>query len=470
MRKVAKAVHTDGSQMSTSAMESAQDKIPLSYWVTQRETVLTRSNLLIAAALSIAALLMIASFDRLYGINIWQPSSAPHYLYQAEAFLHERWNIAMTSQSPDVISLHGLHYIIYPPFPAIAMLPFVAIWGLNTSDVAFTAIVAALGVGALFLVFEQARANALTSRPWTEHALMTIFLFFGSIYWWLSLGGRVWFTAQIVCVVCTLIGLLLALRRHFFAAALMLMLAFFSRPTALFGYIFLLALAWENAGLDPQLRRFIASVVHAIRRRDARLIETDAIPWRRVAPVLAALALLITLFALRNIMLFGSPLETGYDLLIQQRYLQIHYGQFSLSYVPANVVANFFNFPLVTFPNGPWDTRPVIDMSNRDMSISVFITTPLFLFLFWRNQTWSVLRVALWVTITLVVIETLLFNASGWQQFGARYLFDGYPFAFLLLALNETRIDWRFMALGVLGVLINSAGAIQFWAHLLLAV
>jgi hypothetical protein len=62
-----------------------------------------------------------------------------------------------------------------------------------------------------------------------------------------------------------------------------------------------------------------------------------------------------------------------------------------------------------------------------------------------------------------MVIAILLFHAAGWYQFGARYLFDAYPFAFLLLALTDARVDWRFAALGYFGVLINILGAYQFW-------
>jgi hypothetical protein len=59
----------------------------------------------------------------------------------------------------------------------------------------------------------------------------------------------------------------------------------------------------------------------------------------------------------------------------------------------------------------------------------------------------------------------LLFHASGWYQFGARYLFDGYAYAFLLLALTDVRVDWRFALLGILGVIINVLGAHQFWSN-----
>lgn len=458
------AIPSESSGWTADGMATTQKRATLQQAATQTESVLTRRNLVISVALFALALIAIALFDHHYHINLLQPSHSPHFVYQAQALLQGHWDIALPLSATDVILLHGKHYIIYPPFPAIALMPFVAIWGLQTSDVLFTAVVAALGVSFLYLMFEQARANGLTTRPWLHHALMTLLLFFGSIYWWLSLGGSVWFTAQILCVVSTLIGLFLGLRRKYFAASLLLMCAFFSRPTAIFGFIFLLALAWDDAGLDPHLARFLTAPMRALRERSLRAIELAAIPWRRLAPVLATIALLFALYGVHNALIFGSPFETGYDILMRQRYPQIHYGQFSWRYVPANIIANFFNFPIVKF-SGPWDLRPTIDMTNGDMSISVFLTTPLFLLLFWKNRTRSVLRGALWLTIIFVVIEVLFFNASGWAQFGARYLFDGYPYAFLLLALNDTPFDWRFVALGLLGVGINMLGAIAFWAH-----
>jgi hypothetical protein len=72
-----------------------------------------------------------------------------------------------------------------------------------------------------------------------------------------------------------------------------------------------------------------------------------------------------------------------------------------------------------------------------------------------------------------MVLAILPFHEAGWFQFGARYLFDGYPYAFLLLMLNEMpiargqgkgrRVDWRILALGLLGICINIMGAIEVW-------
>lgn len=428
------------------------------------EEVLTRVNLVRALGLFILALGAIFSFQHHYSLPIGGQSSAPHFVYQAQAFLHGRLSISLTPSVTDVVVIGGKYYIIYPPFPAIALMPFVAIFGTATSDILFTSVVSVLGLPLLYLTLEQAQVYAAKPRVWWGNALISLLFFFGSINLWLSLGGRVWFTAQIVCTTCEFAALLLALRRHYVWASVLLMCAFFSRATAVFGFLFIAYLAFEDTGRDPHLLTVLRSGVSVIRRRATVQMAWREVPWRRLIGVVAVVALTFGLYILHNIAEFGSPLESGYNIITQQRYPQITNGAFSLHYVKANIIANFFNFPRVMF-SGPFDRHPVIDMLNHGISVGVFFTTPLFLYLFWKNRQYNPARIVLWGVIALVVAETLLFNASGWYQFGARYLFDGYPYVFLLLALNEFDIDWRFVSLGLVSVVINLLGAIQFWTN-----
>jgi hypothetical protein len=417
--------------------------------------VFGRRNLAVAIILFVVALVLLWAFEVRFGIRITGVSNAPHFIYQAESFLHGRWDLDLGPRVTDIVVLGGKDYIVYPPFPALLLLPFVAIFGLATSDILFTTVLSALNLPLLYLLLEQVRANGLTRRPWPENLLLSLFFFYGSINLWLSLGGRMWFTAQVVCVTCTLLSLLLAFRRHFAWSAVLLGCAFFSRATVLLGFPFLAYLAWQDAGTQRLLERFVASL-------RARQLEWQAVPWRRLLPVAAVTSVVLILFMARNALLFGSPFESGYDILIHQRYPVVTTGPFNIRYVPVNLVANFFTFPRINF-TGPFDRHPVFDMLNGGVAVSVFITTPLLLFLFWRNQHFSALRAALWGTLGLVVAAVLLFHAAGWYQFGARYLYDGYPYAFLLLALNEMRVDWRFALLGLVAIPINAAGAHQFW-------
>ncbi|HEY7985216.1 MAG TPA: hypothetical protein VID73_13650, partial [Ktedonobacterales bacterium] len=392
-------------------------------------------------------------------------SNAAHFLFQAQSLLHGRLDIAMPASVVDVVVVHGKHYIVYPPLPAILMMPGVAIWGLHFSDVMFTLIFSALNLPLLFFLFEQARADGLTRRGTNENVFIALLLYFGSINVWLSVGGKMWFTAHIICLTFTLGSLLLALRRQFTWSAVLLACAFFSRATALFGFPLLVYLAWQDGGAGTDLQRFLTSL-------RARVPDWSAMPWRRILPVVGVAAAMLALFMVRNYAIFGSPLESGYSVLIHQRYPVVKDGPFSLKYIPANILSNFFDTPNITF-TGPFDRHPTIWMLNGGVGISIFATTPLFLYLFWRNRTFSWLRAALWVTIGFVVAAVLLFHAAGWYQFGARYLFDGYPFMFLLFVANETKVvvggrrpnavDWRILALGLLGIAVNLLGAHAFW-------
>lgn len=440
---------------SESAANPASTGAPTTSLSTLDQPTFCRRNLIAAVVLFAAGLLSVWWFEWRFQIGHLGVSNAPHFVYQAEAFLHGHWNISLPRSVVDVVVINGKNYTIYPPFPALLMLPFVAIWGTNTSDVLFTAICSAIILSLLFLLFEQVRENGLTKRNWLENVCIALVCYFGSITLWLSLGGRLWFTAHIVAVMMTVLSLLLAFRRHFTWSAVALGCAFFSRGTLLVGFPFLLYLAWDDVGRHRALGRFAQSVLR-------RAPDWRAIPWQRLAGPLAVTVAIAVLYLARNEYLFGSPLESGYTIIIHQRYPGVTDGVFNVKYVPSNFIANFFSFPRVIFQS-PYDRHPYIDMINGGYGSSVFFTTPLFLFLFYRNGQRSALRIALWLLLGVFTAQILLFHATGWLQFGARYLFEAYPYAFLLLVLNEVRLDWRFAVLGLLGVIINIAGAYAFW-------
>lgn len=411
-----------------------------------------------AGGLFFVALLSLLAFQSSFHIAHFGTSSAPHFVYQADAFLHGRWNINLPADVTDVVAINGKNYIIYPLFPALVFVPFVAIWGLATSDIFFTVVCSAISLSLLYLLFEQVRANGLTRRNWLENACIAALCYYGSITLWLSVGGEIWLTAHIVAVMMTLLSLLLGFRRHYTWSALALAGAFFSRGTLLAGFPLMLYLAWEDGGQPQLLPRFVRSLW---RRRP----DWSAVPWRRLAGPVAVTVAAAALYLAHNALLFGSPLESGYTFNIQQHYPEITQGVFNIAYVPGNIVLNFLSFPRVVM-QGPFDRHPVVDMLNGGYGISVFFTTPLFLLLFSRNRTFSWLRAALWITIGLIVVQVLFFAAAGWLQFGARYLYEAYPYGFLLLVLNEVRLDWRFAVLGVLGIAFNELGALQFWTGL----
>src|SRR5262245_5422422 len=104
---------------AAQAKETAHDSVP----------VFGRRNLIVMAVLFIVALSVALLVEWVSGANILRISAQPQYIYQAESFLHGRWDLDMPAWWTDIVVLHGKHYIVYPPFPALLMMPFVAIWG-----------------------------------------------------------------------------------------------------------------------------------------------------------------------------------------------------------------------------------------------------------------------------------------------------------------------------------------------------
>jgi len=388
------------------------------------------------------------------GINPFGSSASNHFVYQAESLLHGHLDIPHFTQT-DIILVNGKHYIVYPPFPAILMMPFVAIFGLQFSDIFFTQVLSALNIVLLFWLLECLRLSGRSRRTFQQNFALCIFFFFGTINFYLSLGGTMWFTAHIVAATCTLCFLLFAFKRRYALASFCLGCAFLTRAPALVGVLLLFYLLLEERTGVNTLRSMLKGLSN--------------LTWRQVRLALAPLAAFLLLFLLRDTLAFGSPWQTGYPLLVQQLYPEVHYGVISPHYIWPDLVANFLSFPSFTYRDA-FDISPNLDILQGGIGLSVFATTPLFLFLFFsRNRQPSALLKALWLIIGLVIVATLLYHAAGWFQFGSRYLFEGYPYAFLLLALSEIEMDWRFYLLGLFGVIINFIGAQAFWTTLLAA-
>jgi hypothetical protein len=415
-----------------------------------------RRTLVLAVLLFCFALLILLLTSLKLHINPFGHSDSNHFVYQAQSLLHGRLDIPdhlASGNTTDIILVNSKHYIVYPPFPALVMMPFVAIFGLDMSDIFFTQVCSALNVALLFWLLERLRSSGRSRRAFQHNFALALFFFVGSINFFLSLGGTMWFTAHIVATTCTLGFLLCAFNRRYVWAALCLGCAFLTRAPALIGLPVLLYLLLEQESGADSLKAWLAAL------RERRL------PWKKLALALAPLAAVLLLFFLRNALAFGSPLESGYTFLVQQKYPEVRYGVVGLHYLWPDFVANFLSFPSFTFRDA-FDISPQADLLRDGIGLSVFATTPLFLFLFFtRNRAPSPLRRVLWVSIGLLVGATLLYHAAGWFQFGARYLFEGYIYAFVLLALSEIEMGWRFYLLGMAGMLINLLGAQAFWGN-----
>ena len=131
-----------------------------------------------------------------------------HFVWQASAFLEGqaaiRYLVAPTATTPGndffqdvlpVASTDGTRRLVpFPPLPAILLMPFVWLWGLNTDGQLIFAILGALDVGLAWWV-----VGKLPIRFGVRVAA-TIFFGFGTVFWYTAQIGTTWYQAHVLAV------------------------------------------------------------------------------------------------------------------------------------------------------------------------------------------------------------------------------------------------------------------------------
>lgn len=371
------------------------------------------------------------------------------FFYLADAFLHGRTWLDFRpggGNSNDVILIGERAYVPFAPFPAVALMPLVAVTGPVVADQVesgVNALLAASGVGLCWWFLGRIGVASLRDRLW----LAVLFGFSTQILWVTTRGG-VWHTGHLVATILTFACLLeLYGSRRAWLIGLLAGAAFMTRAPLAFAipaYAFLLAPAGM---LDPR----------------GRLTELGALirglPWRTwVALAVGVLPALVGFFAYNQIR-FGTPLESGYALATLPEWLeaQRRQGLFALVHVPMNL-----DYFLVHLPR-PID-RPPFFMPDG-LGMSVLLTSPGLLFAF--RAAWSRREVrGLWLAALLVLVPTLLYYGGGWLQYGYRYFLDSVPFVIALCgiaAVDRGGVGWGWRALIVAGTVVMAVGV--YWAY-----
>jgi hypothetical protein len=341
--------------------------------------------------------------------------------------------------SPDQIaSRSSIRYVSFPPFPAVLMAPFVAIWGLAFNDVLFNALWAGLNPMLLFLLLRHLRTSGLSRRTQIDDLWLTALFGVGSVYYFCSVVGQVWFSAQIVAVTLSIAFVWASLGgRRPMLAGLFVALGFATRPPWLVLPLFFAEVIRANGGWA------------ALRTREARIALAKA-TLRFSLPIAVVGAILAVL----NVARFGNPFEFGHKFLaVQWQERMFRYGLFNYHFLSRNLAAALILLPRVM------DHAPYVKISQHGMSM--LVTTPNLAYTV-LPQAPSPLRRALWVTLLTTALPSLLYHSSGYVQFGYRYSLDYIVFFMVLLAISSRPLTKVFKGLVLFSFVVNLFLAITF--------
>ena len=373
-----------------------------------------------------------------------------HFAVLAECWLDGRLDLGGPpppyAQNNDFASFGGKWFVTFPPFPAVLMLPLVAWAGKATEvqDGQFMLWLAGIGPAALFLVLEKLRRMELMVHGRLVSLLFSGIFAFGSVYFFTALQGTVWFAAHVVAVGLTCFYALFALdAERPLLAGLMLGLAFATRSPLIFAFPLF---------LGEVLRRHCSAQTQG--NWLARL-ELKKVLFKLVVfglPVLVVVFLMLW----HNHARFGDGFEFGYrHLTVGWQGRMQKWGLFNYHFLGRNLAVVLTGLPFI--PNPPTD----VPFQINHHGLALWITTPLYLWLLWPKR-WSGTQLSLGLTTLLVAVPTLLYQNTGWMQFGYRFSNDYAPFLICLLALGGYRLGKLFWTAVLWSVVANTFGAATF--------
>ncbi len=377
-----------------------------------------------------------------------------HFALLADAWRHGRLDLGgrppLYTGNNDFSQINGKWYVVFPPFPALLLLPLVALARApeRVHDGEFFLALAGIAPAVLFLALEKLRRFGRAEISERASIGLSLLFAFGTVYFFSAEQGTVWYAAHVVGAVLAACYLLFALEAERpWLAGLALGLGFATRTPLLFAAPLFVLEAVRTSSAPEAFRELDAKALWASldRPRFVRSLLAFA------TPVLVVLALTF----LHNQRRFGDAFEVGYQYLgvVWQRRM-LKWGLFDYHYLAKNLGVVLTSLPY-RLQGGP------VPFQINLHGLALWVTTPVYLWLLWPRRKLAP-HLALWLTVACVALPTLFYQNTGWLQFGYRFSNDYAVFLIALLAIGGYRFGRAFLVLAAAAVLVNAFGAATF--------
>jgi hypothetical protein len=425
-----------------------------------------KRRVLLAAAIYVVCAIVFASVAGPQRLTEHTPFN--HYAHLADAWLHGRQDLRngepRYAGGNDFAHFEGKVYISFPPFPAVLMLPLVALAGApeNFSDGQFVIWLGGIGPAVLFLALEKLRRSERSPRSELENVALALLFAFGSVYFFTAVQGTVWFAAHVVAVGLLALFALFALdaERPILAGAMMGCL-FLTRPQCL-----LCSVLFVFEAIRVSCNNQLAVEGTLLDRIKATWDAVDkGAFWRRIGAFAVPVAMCLAVASYMNYTRFHDPSPSAFGhehltVVWQQRMAK--WGLFSYHYLPKNLGVLLTILPW--FPPRELARQPGVPAFQiNEHGLALWFTTPLYFWLLWpRNQGRGFLHSTLWLAAIGPMLLDLFYQNSGWRQFGYRFSNDYAPLLFLLLAIGGRRFGPMFKIAAAWSLAVNFFGALSF--------
>ncbi len=370
--------------------------------------------------------------------------NTPKYAYfnnLAASLLQGKLFLVNPPATGDLVFFNGHWFLPAPPFPAILLMPFIAILGIQAiNTTTFSLALAATSALIVYLILNHLIQTGWIKLSRSGAIWLTALFSFGTMYWFLSLDSRLWFFSQVVTVLFSGLAFLSVLKKGspwitgFFLAAAVL-----CRPNLFVLWPALLAIAIQiNANSQKKV-----NWEHILRWGISSAI-----------PVIVGVGLLLYYNYLR----FGNFLDFEYGNLQGGPWVLKNvqeYGLFSPHFMAYNLYYMLVAPPPLSAACGYYLTR--------GWGMSMFATTPAIIYVF-RKFKISWWTCGCWCSILLAIIVLCMYSNNGAVQYGYRYMLDFTIPMIMLIAYNAgERISAPLKAFIIASIFINFYGALSWF-------
>jgi len=370
----------------------------------------------------------------------WNTPDGNYFNFLAFSFLHGKLFLINPPSTGDLIPYNGHWFVAYAPFPAVLMLPFIAIQGINAfNTTTFSLVLAAMAAVVIYLILTQLKQISWIKLSLPGNIWLTAFFSFGTVYWYLSLDSRGWMLSQVVAVLfCTLAFLFTLKQRPAWVVGICLAAAMLSRPN-----IFTL---WPA----------LAAITIQFNSKEGKTNWRYIFRWGLLSAI--PLVLGVGLLLYYNFLRFGNPFDFKYAAVNGASWITQgaqKYGVFSTHFMLDNLYWMFLALP-------PLTTECAFFLT-RGWGMSMFFTSPAILYLARKSKpNWWIC--GCWCSIVLSIILLSMYSNNGALQYGYRYMMDFMIPIIMLIAYNAgNQISSFLKALIIASIFVNYYGTLSWF-------
>lgn len=349
-----------------------------------------------------------------------------HFVVLADAFLHG--HLYVSNILTELAPWGGHYFVVYPPMPAILLIPFVAIFGTDFYQPLLSILLGAVNVSLAYIVLLKLFKSVKLSL-W-----VSVLYAFGTIQWYHAEVGSSWYVAHIVALFFLWLSFLeLVTKQRLFLIGLFIGGAYLARLPTILAAVFIFVYLHQKF-LRYQEKKIVLNI------RNFFLFFTG----------LMSAVLFNTIY---NYLRFGTIFDVGYSLLPIFNEPWYRYGLFSIRYIPIHLDEVFSSLPVFS------NRSPYIIPSIYIMAL--WFVTPAFLLLIFAKFR-TKLSIASLAALIMISLPGLAHGNNGSTQFGYRFALDFMPYLLFLIASGlQNQFKWWAKLLIIFSILVNLWGVIM---------